>query len=534
MTKMARVVDNGNVFNTYVRFARRHGYPDAVKADRRDLEDGEIVTLLTSGPHEWPSYGTLWIVEAADGERYIIGEAGLEMLKAEEQAVDNVKVLADESIGGLLREFKRVERFAIVGERIEALKDCGEFYAAGDIGVVTALYHDGEVRANFSNRGKRRVYGGDNKYVGSDIGYVVLEPTDVVVIGGQRYQIAGPDVKAAVGDRVVIVAEGRESAGGFCYRKGDAGTVVGDGAIPGNTRVDFSEREQKWAVSPGDYRVITPVEHDVKSIAKPIPETSAEPVAEPTIDALIDRLAAAALKITELEREVLALKDELDALKAGEPGDPVGAEITTPVPTPQEQPPTRDEIVQRAKDDMATLEVTSISSIDGTWRGFWPHKGGITTYIPMHRVEYVIDAEKRTVVALVTYESRVCYRGIAKCAPGDVFNAHIGKAIALRRALKLPVPTEYTSAPQPVEPRVGNVVHFTGISGKLDNITTLKSRKFTKDAYSDGEFGRRAFIHSALGGWIADKQFRILDDTVSVPDADLDADGRIKPEEVSA
>ncbi len=49
-------------------------------------------------------------------------------------------------------------------------------------------------------------------------------------------------------------------------------------------------------------------------------------------------------------------------------------------------------------------------------------------------------------------------RGIAKATPDDCFNIHIGKAIALRRALGLAVPDEYLNAPQPTEVRVGDFV----------------------------------------------------------------------------
>ncbi|MFP3830651.1 hypothetical protein, partial [Pseudomonas sp. SIMBA_021] len=48
--------------------------------------------------------------------------------------------------------------------------------------------------------------------------------------------------------------------------------------------------------------------------------------------------------------------------------------------------------------------------------------------------------------------------GRAKAAPDDCFNVHIGKAIALRRALGLAVPDEYLNAPQPTEVRVGDIV----------------------------------------------------------------------------
>ncbi|MEV2911132.1 hypothetical protein ABNF65_21620, partial [Paenibacillus larvae] len=50
-------------------------------------------------------------------------------------------------------------------------------------------------------------------------------------------------------------------------------------------------------------------------------------------------------------------------------------------------------------------------------------------------------------------------RGTAKCAPGDVFNSHIGRAIALRRALGLEVPTEYMSVPNPTEFKIGDIVN---------------------------------------------------------------------------
>ncbi|WP_144498234.1 hypothetical protein [Bacillus pumilus] len=74
--------------------------------------------------------------------------------------------------------------------------------------------------------------------------------------------------------------------------------------------------------------------------------------------------------------------------------------------------------------------------------------------------EFVVNTKKRTVVALRKSigNGRVILKGIAKCAPNDCFNAHIGKAIALRRALGLEVPTEYLNVPQPTEVRVGDVV----------------------------------------------------------------------------
>ncbi len=67
------------------------------------------------------------------------------------------------------------------------------------------------------------------------------------------------------------------------------------------------------------------------------------------------------------------------------------------------------------------------------------------------KAEFIVNSEKRTVVALLRGKGsgKIHTKGIAKCAPGDCFNSEIGKAIALRRALNLEVPSEYTNAPKP-------------------------------------------------------------------------------------
>jgi len=81
-------------------------------------------------------------------------------------------------------------------------------------------------------------------------------------------------------------------------------------------------------------------------------------------------------------------------------------------------------------------------------------------YIARHDIEFIVNTNKRTIVALILdgdYNNRVCQRGIAKCDPHDVFNEHIGKAIALGRALGLDV-SEFEQAVQPTEFAVGQVV----------------------------------------------------------------------------
>lgn len=124
----------------------------------------------------------------------------------------------------------------------------------------------------------------------------------------------------------------------------------------------------------------------------------------------------------------------------------------TPI-TPQQQ---RDTIVEQAKKDVAELiegnPIAKVPSLFGSGR----------TIIHNYSIKFVVNAEKRTVVAILRggVSEKVRAKGIAKCAPSDCFNAHIGKAIAVRRALGLDVPAEYLNAPQPTEVRVGDVVEW--------------------------------------------------------------------------
>ncbi|QHZ51176.1 hypothetical protein [Paenibacillus larvae] len=116
----------------------------------------------------------------------------------------------------------------------------------------------------------------------------------------------------------------------------------------------------------------------------------------------------------------------------------------------------RDEIVEKAKADRGTLATR-----------FYGGKLEYTITAPNPPLatyaEFIINRKKRTVVCILRSfgRNRVCFRGIAKCAPGDVFNSHIGRAIALRRALRLEVPAEYLSVPNPTEIRERDIVGYT-------------------------------------------------------------------------
>lgn len=112
-----------------------------------------------------------------------------------------------------------------------------------------------------------------------------------------------------------------------------------------------------------------------------------------------------------------------------------------------------------------------------------------------------VNAEKRTVVAIIRTISgkHVVHKGIAKCNPSDVFNADIGKAIALGRALGLDV-SKFEKAVQPSEVAVGQV----------HAILWEKSKKPTGEVIAVGSVSSSSFKY-VDGGWASD--YQILDDT---------------------
>ncbi|WP_024427693.1 hypothetical protein [Bacillus safensis] len=128
----------------------------------------------------------------------------------------------------------------------------------------------------------------------------------------------------------------------------------------------------------------------------------------------------------------------------------------------------RDEIVAQAKEDVETLKMRNRLS-----KAF--------------NIEIVVNSESRSVEATAKVpNSRKSFYGIAKCAPDDCFNVHIGKAIALRRALGLEVPSEYLNVPQPTEVRVGDVVEYTTYRGRKSTfkVERVENGKAYKDTVS--------------------------------------------------
>lgn len=202
---------------------------------------------------------------------------------------------------------------------------------------------------------------------------------------------------------------------------------------------------------------------------------------------------------------------ELAKLHAGE--------TVTPEATPKL---TRDGVIQQAISDVKDL--LSRNHTDSPWRDaesnqiasnlrrdIWfstENQGFIVT----HAVDFVVNADKCTVVAIVGYKNHreEISKGRAKCAPGDVFNEHIGKAIALRRALGLEVPVEYfeVEARDSDDLAVGDVVKDTEIAhGREYTITELIENP-APYAHPGQAF------RDKTPGWLASSQVTLINDSV--------------------
>ncbi|MCM3205642.1 hypothetical protein [Paenibacillus illinoisensis] len=374
----------------------------------------------------------------------------------------NITVLKDESLGGVEREYREVKRKAAVGELVKMYD-----YAHGQSGEIL------KVRASMGGaeqfEGKRDGHGSPHYIDGRGNGgyvYLTLESTDIIRIDSARFRMV--DRKATVGERVIVVSmRGPNSTNGRYYKTGDIAKVVhvnlgGSGKVV----ADLTENAEyygggTWNIDLIDYRVLEPL-----TSAEPAPLLSDKPAP----DQAAELIAKLTTRVATLEKRVAALETPKSRPATDEEVADVIAKLSR-AKYPQE---IRDDIVKRAKEDVSDLRKFKGTKIPNDSVKFWPRVDNPMFYSPMHMVEYVVNRDKRTVVAIIrcTIDGHIT-RGIAKCAPGDVFNSHIGRAIALRRALGLEVPAEYFEAPNPTEVRVGDVVEGTSHSGAIGPVLEI-------------------------------------------------------------
>ncbi|MFG6669465.1 hypothetical protein ACGYLS_03365 [Bacillus subtilis] len=201
----------------------------------------------------------------------------------------NVKihVLADETLGGIKREYVEVDRKAEVGEKIVivAKDDCEEGYKNGDVFTVDREYRpaDGDVESDGASS--------DTNYSGLIYReeYRVLEPTDIVHIDGQRYELT--DRKAEVGDKILTT---QTQFGRLPIGKVLTVTDVFDDDSIGEIGVGIVEKT--------DYRVLVPVETETAEADEPQP-----------VDTVF-AIGNVAQEVAKLKRTVERLENEIDTL----------------------------------------------------------------------------------------------------------------------------------------------------------------------------------------------------------------------------
>lgn len=204
-------------------------------------------------------------------------------------------------------------------------------------------------------------------------------------------------------------------------------------------------------------------------------------------------------RIEALEHEVAALKAEMEALR--------GAKKKA-----AEKPQTANQL--RAK-VIADAKSFIKKHTDKKGRAYLSvpdsRPGGIEWGVS--KIKFEVNAEKRTVVALAIGmdSGRVREKAIAKCAPDDVFNADIGKAIAVGRLFGLDV-ERFVNAPNPVEVVVGQRVKTflcgeVHISGKVESVIS-EGIRFYRECYEQHGHDYSSTIFTSF-----DSGDKIIDDT---------------------
>ena len=210
-----------------------------------------------------------------------------------------IHVLADETLGGIKREYVEVDREVENGDTVLVTKMDGK--DVHQIAKVIDIDFDGDssyetLRLDGNINGEDLV----NMLYNSEDEFVLLEPTDIVHIGTQRYELT--DRKAEVGEKVVVVDDEDSSEEFGSFRIGEVGTVESYSSddmhygIYANVRV--SDERDIPLYSP-EYRVLVPVEAE-----------SDEPQPSDPIFAI----GNVAQEVAKLKRTVERLENEIDTL----------------------------------------------------------------------------------------------------------------------------------------------------------------------------------------------------------------------------
>ncbi|MEC1707420.1 hypothetical protein P9E09_07100 [Bacillus mojavensis] len=211
------------------------------------------------------------------------------MTETNANASANIHVLADETLGGIKREYVEVDRKAEVGERIIIVKaDCQSEYRNGDMAFVSRFVKDDSRLGYYAES----ILANGQLVALYDREYHVLEPTDIVIVNGQRYEMVNDN--AQKGDMVIVT-------GSYDYAVGHVDTVkeVDSDRLDGSVYLVEGENGETYLDgTEEDYRVLVPVE-------------SAE-ADEPQPADLIDVVAKLTEEVSRLKRKVGGLDTTIE------------------------------------------------------------------------------------------------------------------------------------------------------------------------------------------------------------------------------
>jgi hypothetical protein len=355
--------------------------------------------------------------------------------------MSNITIYTDEN--GVAREYREVKRQARVGELIKPVDAFEGVFKVSDIhGTDYVVINDTWLIPH-------------NKYT-------VLVPTNIIHYNGKRYREVKREAKE--GElvrysksicRVLSVNDTEEDLRDFI------GDLFGGIMVSVNelSNEDYREISRDWIEDQG----FVNIQHDKYFVLEPVADN--KPIAAvihptPPAPSVDERIATLERRVAELERRLLIrdiankVMDRNDGAFRKLARTEFQEYLRASEAVSDETKLTRERVIEWAKRDVEQLLSSYHESLP------------FVDFDATHKCEFVVNREKRTVVALIRgkYTNHVYARGKAKCAPGDCFNIWIGRALALRRALGLDVPDYYLNAPQPdiSKRQQGDVVEYNG------------------------------------------------------------------------
>lgn len=430
-----------------------------IHCGRKYWNNGDIVEVTYA-----PSYAGLYL-KRNEGDT-----DGLVILKSEMRYIEKVEEAPKSAV--------RYE----IGDKVRILSvlgiDCASpYWKVGDITTIVAKDYDGDIRLA--------------RYESDKHGLVILKSEMRHVA-----KVVSPPTYDSfrIGDYVRILDVDRIQFAGTYFKTGDVVKVVQDKRSHGHIRLDAEGHS---------FGGLIITEDEIKFLEKVV---VAQAVA-PSILSATETTPTQITRILALEAKVDSLEAKVHALESGNVGTPklstisfAGGVMTgsyEPVEVPNSA---RAAIIAKAK-TFVKRTTSDMNNEDVMERG----NHTMQTYLT--KPVFSVDGRTVSVIVIGAFGcGREFERASATAAPGDVFNRHIGEAIALGRAMGLDV-GEFENAPKPTKPVIGMVVEvqgsiqpFTGIvsakAGYRDSIMSLERTPSNLLAIledTDAEYGMGAF-----------------------------------------